>query len=102
MTTRSERVKSVDTHDSEPWFLASLYNGQVVIYNYETNNIVKTIEAVENIPVRSPAGSPLPVNSSSITLHVVLHERPNIDLMLAWGSVRARVTNVSAGCDAVY
>ncbi|CAN6931424.1 unnamed protein product [Brassica oleracea] len=33
---RSERVKSVDLHPTEPWILASLYSGTVCIWNYQT------------------------------------------------------------------
>lgn len=33
---RSERVKSVDFHPTEPWLLAGLYNGNVFIWNHET------------------------------------------------------------------
>jgi WD40 repeat protein len=36
LLSRSERVKSVDFHPTEPWVLASLYNGNVYIWNYET------------------------------------------------------------------
>ncbi|TIB10874.1 hypothetical protein E3P92_03069 [Wallemia ichthyophaga] len=48
---RSERVKSVDFHPTEPWLLAGLYNGSVVIYNTSTNNPVKLFE-VTDVPVR--------------------------------------------------
>jgi len=36
LTTRSERVKCVDFHPTEPWMLTSLYDGTVAIWNYET------------------------------------------------------------------
>lgn len=36
LLSRSERVKSVDFHPTETWVLASLYNGKVLIWNYET------------------------------------------------------------------
>ena len=69
---RSERVKAVDFHSTEPWLLAGLYNGNVLIWNTETsvcspfhpmsyntsilNNrllqaLVKTFEVTE-VPVR--------------------------------------------------
>jgi hypothetical protein len=35
-TTRSDRVKCVDFHPTEPWILCGLYNGRVVIYNTQT------------------------------------------------------------------
>lgn len=35
-SARSDRVKSIDIHPTEPWILASLYNGNVFIYNYQT------------------------------------------------------------------
>ncbi|PKI85599.1 Coatomer subunit beta' [Malassezia vespertilionis] len=49
--TRSERVKSVDFHPTEPWLLAGLYNGSVFIWNYETGTMVKSFE-VTDVPVR--------------------------------------------------
>ncbi|KAK4762934.1 hypothetical protein SAY86_008702 [Trapa natans] len=49
---RSERVKSVDLHPSEPWILASLYSGTVCIWNYQTQTMVKSFEVTE-LPVRS-------------------------------------------------
>ncbi|KAL3633027.1 hypothetical protein CASFOL_026011 [Castilleja foliolosa] len=49
---RSERVKSVDLHPTEPWILASLYSGTVGIWNYQTQTMVKSFEVTE-LPVRS-------------------------------------------------
>lgn len=45
MTARSARVKSVDFHPRSPWLLTGLHNGQVFIWNYETQTMVKTIDA---------------------------------------------------------
>ena len=36
LSNRSERVKAVDFHPTEPWLLSALYNGNVCIWNYET------------------------------------------------------------------
>ncbi|KAI0216345.1 Coatomer subunit beta' [Massospora cicadina] len=47
--TRSDRVKCVDLHPVEPWVLASLYNGNVYIWNYLTQGLVKTVE-VTSLP----------------------------------------------------
>jgi coatomer subunit beta' len=33
---RSERVKGIDFHPSEPWILTTLYSGHVYIWSYET------------------------------------------------------------------
>ncbi|KAI9293949.1 Coatomer, beta' subunit [Neoconidiobolus thromboides FSU 785] len=49
--TRSDRVKCVDFHPTEPWVLTALYNGNVYIWNYNTQNLVKTLE-VTGVPVR--------------------------------------------------
>ncbi|KAF9463704.1 coatomer protein [Collybia nuda] len=49
--SRSDRVKGVDFHPTEPWLLSGLYNGTVNIYNHETGAIVKTFEVAE-VPVR--------------------------------------------------
>ncbi|TFY68559.1 hypothetical protein EVJ58_g935 [Rhodofomes roseus] len=49
--SRSDRVKGVDFHPTEPWLLTGLYNGTVNIYHLETGSIVKTFE-VSEVPVR--------------------------------------------------
>ncbi|KAF9584955.1 hypothetical protein BGW38_004501 [Lunasporangiospora selenospora] len=48
----SERVKSMDFHPTEPWILASLYDGHAYIWNYETQALVKTFEVTDQ-PVRA-------------------------------------------------
>lgn len=50
-TARSDRVKSIDIHPTEPWILASLYNGHVYVWNYQTSNVVKQFEVAE-LPCR--------------------------------------------------
>nr|CAG4642317.1 EOG090X01FO [Evadne anonyx] len=52
LTARSDRVKSVDLHPSEPWMLASLYNGNVHIWNHESQQIIKSFEVCD-LPVRA-------------------------------------------------
>ncbi|KAI0076912.1 coatomer beta [Panus rudis PR-1116 ss-1] len=49
--SRSDRVKGVDFHPTEPWLLTGLYNGTVNIYNHDTGALVKTFEVAE-VPVR--------------------------------------------------
>lgn len=49
--SRSDRVKGVDFHPTEPWILTGLYNGTVNIYNHETGALVKTFE-VSEVPAR--------------------------------------------------
>ncbi|XP_060958893.1 coatomer subunit beta'-1 [Cannabis sativa] len=49
---RTERVKSVDLHPTEPWLLASLYSGTVYIWNYQSQTMVTSFE-VSELPVRS-------------------------------------------------
>ncbi|CAL1546378.1 unnamed protein product [Lymnaea stagnalis] len=51
LLSRSERVKSVELHPTEPWMLTSLYNGLAYIWNIETKQVIKTLE-VSNLPVR--------------------------------------------------
>jgi coatomer subunit beta' len=48
---RSERVKCVDIHPTETWVLATLYDGRVFIYDYESGCVVKTFEVTDQ-PVR--------------------------------------------------
>ena len=50
---RSERVKWVDMHPTEPWLLSALYSGNVFIWNYETENMVKSFDVIEQMPIRS-------------------------------------------------
>ncbi|KAJ2077279.1 Coatomer subunit beta' [Coemansia sp. RSA 988] len=52
MSTRTDRVKSIDMHPTEPWMLASLYNGKAYVWNYETQAQVKAFE-VSDLPVRA-------------------------------------------------
>ncbi|CAL1283833.1 unnamed protein product [Larinioides sclopetarius] len=52
LLARSDRVKCVDLHPTEPWMLVSLYNGNVHIWNYETQVIVKSFEVCD-LPVRA-------------------------------------------------
>lgn len=52
LTARSDRVKCVDLHPTEPWMLCSLYQGNVNIWNHETQTLVKTFEVCD-LPVRS-------------------------------------------------
>ncbi|CDK24541.1 unnamed protein product [Kuraishia capsulata CBS 1993] len=51
-STRSDRVKGIDFHPTEPWVLTTLYSGKVEIWSYETSTKVKTID-VTNVPVRA-------------------------------------------------
>lgn len=51
-SARSERVKGIDLHPTEPWVLTTLYNGKVEIWSYATNSLVKSIQVTE-LPVRS-------------------------------------------------
>jgi len=51
LSATSERVKSVDLHLTEPWVLAALYSGNVMIWDYETGGCVKSFE-VSELPVR--------------------------------------------------
>jgi len=51
LSARSDRVKCVDMHLSEPWCLASLYSGNCFIWDYNTQSLLKQFE-VCNLPVR--------------------------------------------------
>ncbi|CAB3375712.1 Hypothetical predicted protein [Cloeon dipterum] len=52
LIARSDRVKNVDLHPQEPWLLVSLYNGNVHVWNHESQQMVKTIEVCD-LPVRA-------------------------------------------------
>jgi len=51
LSAASERVKSVDLHSSEPWVLAALYSGNVMLWDYESGSLAKSFE-VSELPVR--------------------------------------------------
>ncbi|GFQ97770.1 coatomer subunit beta' [Trichonephila clavata] len=52
LLARSDRVKAADLHPTEPWMLISLYNGNVHIWNYDSQVIVKSFEVCD-LPVRA-------------------------------------------------
>mmetsp|Transcript_5564 Transcript_5564/g.15523 ORF Transcript_5564/g.15523 Transcript_5564/m.15523 type:complete len:933 (-) Transcript_5564:265-3063(-) len=49
---RSDRVKGVDLHPTEPWLLTNLYNGNLYLWNHLESTLVKSFEVTE-LPVRS-------------------------------------------------
>jgi coatomer subunit beta' len=51
LSARTDRVKSVDFHPTEPWVLAGLYSGAVMIWDYNTQALVRQME-VSNLPIR--------------------------------------------------
>eukprot|EP00443_Scrippsiella_acuminata_P048523 CAMPEP_0115188384 /NCGR_PEP_ID=MMETSP0270-20121206/10982_1 /TAXON_ID=71861 /ORGANISM="Scrippsiella trochoidea, Strain CCMP3099" /LENGTH=952 /DNA_ID=CAMNT_0002601563 /DNA_START=72 /DNA_END=2930 /DNA_ORIENTATION=- len=51
LSARSDRVKCVDFHPTEPWTLSALYSGNIFIWDYNTQTLVKQLE-VCNLPVR--------------------------------------------------
>eukprot|EP01097_Dermamoeba_algensis_P006113 TRINITY_DN3854_c0_g2_i2.p1 TRINITY_DN3854_c0_g2~~TRINITY_DN3854_c0_g2_i2.p1 ORF type:complete len:616 (+),score=125.58 TRINITY_DN3854_c0_g2_i2:65-1912(+) len=51
LSARSDRVKSVDFHPTEPWILSALYNGKVYIWNYTNQELVKSFDITE-LPIR--------------------------------------------------
>ncbi|KAJ2495200.1 hypothetical protein GGI11_008510, partial [Coemansia sp. RSA 2049] len=44
LSVRTDRIKAIDMHPTEPWVVASLYDGKVHIWNYETQAEIKTFE----------------------------------------------------------
>lgn len=52
LSTRSERVKAVDFHPTEPWILAALYTGHLCIWNSQTQTMIKSVEA-SSLPIRA-------------------------------------------------
>ena len=51
-SNRSDRVKGIDFHPTEPWILTTLYSGKIEIWNYETKQEVRSIQVSET-PVRA-------------------------------------------------
>ncbi|XP_078696891.1 coatomer subunit beta'-like isoform X5 [Branchiostoma floridae x Branchiostoma belcheri] len=52
LSARSDRVKCVDLHPTEPWMLAALYNGNVHVWNVESQQLIKSFECCD-LPVRA-------------------------------------------------
>eukprot|EP00760_Papus_ankaliazontas_P031065 PhM_4_TR5174/c1_g1_i1/m.27073/K17302/COPB2, SEC27; coatomer subunit beta' len=54
LVAKSERVKCVDLHPREPWVIASLYTGQISLWNYETSPTtpIKTFDILD-LPIRA-------------------------------------------------
>jgi len=57
LSSRSDRVKNVDIHPTEPWVLSAMYNGHVFLWNYSTQTLVKSFE-VSDQPVRCSKFAP--------------------------------------------
>ncbi|CXI04062.1 coatomer subunit beta, putative [Plasmodium berghei] len=51
LNSRIGKVKCVDIHENEPWILAALYNGKLIIFDYSNQNTIKNIE-VSGYPLR--------------------------------------------------
>ena len=51
LSARSDRVKSVDLHPTEPWVLSALYSGHLFLWNYNTEQLEKSFEVVD-LPLR--------------------------------------------------
>ncbi|CAA16920.2 putative coatomer subunit beta'' [Schizosaccharomyces pombe] len=54
LLSHTERVKAVDFHPTEPWVIASHYNGQVGIWNYNTQTLVRSFD-INDVPIRACA-----------------------------------------------
>lgn len=52
LLARSDRVKSIDLHPTEPWQLVALYNGNLHVWNHETQTLVKSYEVCD-LPIRA-------------------------------------------------
>ncbi|ODV96815.1 hypothetical protein PACTADRAFT_65370 [Pachysolen tannophilus NRRL Y-2460] len=51
-SARSDRVKGIDFHPTEPWILTTLYSGKLEIWAYDTGAKVKSIDVCD-VPVRT-------------------------------------------------
>ncbi|KAL6942413.1 hypothetical protein ACO0QE_003588 [Hanseniaspora vineae] len=51
-SSRSDRVKGIDFHPTQPWLLSTLYSGKAEIWNYETQQLVRSIN-ITDVPVRA-------------------------------------------------
>ena len=51
LSSRSDRVKSVELHPTQPWVMSGLYSGNILIHDYLTQSVLKSFE-VSNCPIR--------------------------------------------------
>jgi coatomer subunit beta' len=51
-SARTDRVKCVDMHPTEPWLLAALYNGTLCLWNHSVGAAITTIDS-SDLPLRS-------------------------------------------------
>jgi coatomer subunit beta' len=49
MSARSDRVKCVDIHPTEPWVVAALYTGHIFLWNYQNETLIKSFK-VSKVP----------------------------------------------------
>ena len=49
---RTDRVKGIDLHPTEPWLVACLYSGHVYVWNYNDGTVTKSFEVTELPGVR--------------------------------------------------
>lgn len=52
LTARSERVKCVDFHPTEPWVLVAQHSGAMFVGDYETQTTIKSFEVTDAHPIR--------------------------------------------------
>ena len=51
---RTDRVKAVDLHPTEPWVLSALYTGKVLVHDIDTQKVIKSIDVCsQQLPVRT-------------------------------------------------
>jgi len=72
LTARSDRVKSVDLHPTEPWMLASLYNGNVHVWNHESQQLVKSFEVIHKYTQSKLSAFEFFLESSAILTYIDL------------------------------
>ena len=85
--SRSERVKAVDIHPTEPLLVAALYDGHLKLYNYSSLQLLADIDA-SPLPLRAAAfvtsrdllvaaGDDCSIRCFSLHTQEKLHEVPN-------------------------
>ncbi|OEH80461.1 hypothetical protein cyc_01044 [Cyclospora cayetanensis] len=84
---RSERVKGVDLHPSEPLLVCALYDGHLKVYNYSSLQLLAELDA-SPLPLRTAAfiprrdwvacaGDDCTIRCFSLNTQEKLHELPN-------------------------
>ena len=78
-------MKCCDIHPTEPWMMVSLFNGSLHLWNYDTQQMVKSFE-VGDVPVRCAIFVPRKnwIVAGAVSYKVKNHLAHQFDHSLSW------------------